>query len=422
MLNFLIFALLFVAGFIGLVMIFGIPVHWYFAFLLAKRDFIFTQVPEGKFKEVVRLGAHKKTLLAKEGHKIDPNGNIVNLQAGEKPQNSLPGGLHIIGWPGIDKIYRGHMKFLKSMPQGSVKAYDEEDVDAFYAKVDYPYAVSFVNCEDKNNLPLIGHATLLANVSGPVRSLFKTANFYETMIGLVLPSIRECLKGHGFDELKQKDDLDEIIWQALNEPNPDAPNGVIRQMFDNYGVEIVALRIVNIDPADEEMRQLTLTKYKAEREADAADAVARRDAMLTGGTLTKMVEDQISATETIMGKLTKDQKHQVRQDCLNMLLRERAAKAGGLKDIRIANADGSSFAGGSISEIVGGIVAAVAASASAKQDSPTSNTGNSGSQNPGGKKPSKNPAKAKTDEEKAEEHFKMFGKYPTWDPLQRKPN
>ncbi|MFH1968335.1 MAG: SPFH domain-containing protein [bacterium] len=256
----------------------AVPIHWYIAWFLARYDFVFTNVPEGYFKVVVRFGAIRRIIMSKENHRVDESGDIVELIPGEQPESVLPGGLRLVGWPGIDRIYTREMRFLKALPNGDIKPYEVEGVDTFYAKVDYPYALPFVKCEDKNNLPLDGHATLLAHVANPAKSLYLTANFYDTMVGLVLPSVRECLKGYSFDELKEKDDLDEIIWEKLEELNPSAnsPQGkisVIDELRDSYGVSIVALRIVNIDPP-EEYRKATLTKWMAERKKDAAVAVA----------------------------------------------------------------------------------------------------------------------------------------------------
>jgi hypothetical protein len=300
-------------------------VRWYICWLMAQVNFIFTEVPEGRFKVVTRFGGHKKTLLNKEGYKLaeadelDASGNpvvlkgdIVPLKPGEQAPPTLQGGLFLIGWPGIDRLFATNMKFLKSLSSGSIESHSEELQDTFYAKVDYNYAILFRDCEDKNNLPLIGHATLLANVTGPYRSLFRTKNFYETMVGLVLPSIRECLKGYSYDELKDKDDLDEIIWQALNEPNPKGRTkpgsattmSVREQLYEDYGVEIIALRIVNVDPADAKLRELTLIKYRAEREADAADAVRRKEAIEAAGPLALAMDEwvatQVQDGETVV--------------------------------------------------------------------------------------------------------------------------
>lgn len=287
-------------------------IRWYICWLMAQFDFVYTEVPEGRFKIVTRFGGHRKTLLNKKGHNIAPaddpdkgilKGDIVKLESGEEAAESR---LFLIGWPGIDRIFSTKMEFLKSLPNGGVESHDKESEDTFYAKVDYNYAVPFVDCEDKNNLPLIGYATLLANVTGPEKSLFQTKNFYETMIGLILPSIRECLRGYGYDDFQgegakvKKDELDEIIWKALEEPNPRGRDGkdglkmsVKDQLYEDYGVVIINLRIVDIDPADEELRKLTLIRYKAERQADAAQAVRRREALEAAGSIILAMDEWV---------------------------------------------------------------------------------------------------------------------------------
>lgn len=402
--------------------------RWYIAAIMAKYDFIFTIVPESYFKEVVRSGAHKKTLLSKRGYKINENGDIVQCAQGEKvPETLLTGGLMVVGWPLIDTIYKREMKFTKSLPNGEIKAYNVKDVDKFYAAVDYPYILPFEQCKDKNNLPLLGHATLLAHVVNPVKSLFATANFYDTMIGLVLSSVRKCLKEYSFDEIKAEDDLNDIIWAELNSPNPDEPWGVINRLRDKYGVVIVALRIVNIDPP-ERYRNLTLTKWKAEREADAAHAFAKKEAEETEGRVVESVarangmkrEDleiilktkpELKGLPAEKGGYKEDFEH-----ARDLLKRDRAGR--GLKDIRVGNVDGTSLEPA---------ISALAAMFGFAQNKESSGSGDSG-KNPGGGKggqqgggagaansPSDNPADA------AERYFKRHGEYPDWDPLQRTP-
>lgn len=328
------------------------PIYWYIGAFLAQYDFIFTSVPESYFKEVVRFGGHKKTLLSKQGYRIDEKGDIVKITSIDPPETSLPGGLRIIGWPFIDKIYKRQMKFLKSLPNGDIKIYDVENVDKFYARVDYPYALPFVKCEDRNNLPLLGHATLLAHVKNPTDSLFITANFYDTMIGLVLPSVRECLKRFIFDEIKVKDDLDEIIWKELNAKDSDLgePDGVIGRLRKDYGIVIVALRIVNIDPP-EEYRGMSLTKWKAEREADAAQAVGRKAAEETEGRVVQAVAIANGLTREELENILKSNPKLkglpasaggFKEDFAHnrdLLKRDRAGE--GLEDIRVGNVDGT---------------------------------------------------------------------------------
>lgn len=387
--------LLALAAIILILIVSGVPIHWYVAGLLAKYDFIFTNAPESYFKEVVRFGGHRKTLLSKEEHKINNDGDIVPLVQGEQPQVSLPGGLRLIGWPFIDRIYRREMKFLKSLPSGDVKTYEVENVDKFYARVDYPYALPFVKCEDRNNLPLLGHATLLARVVNPVKSLFATANFYDTMIGLVLPSVRECLKGYTFDDLKKKDDLDEIIWHTLDEPNPDPEHhqSVIGRLLEEYGLEIVALRIVNIDPP-EEYRDITLTKWKAERAADAAKAVAEAEAKKAAGpiglAMDEWVKREKESGETLSQTRTRLRKSGEYERHKKLLADQINRSRGTVQERKVDISSGGEPIGtGSIASIAGTIAAAVIGAAAGKgMGGKDSSEGGSSGKNPkkGGKR------------------------------------
>ncbi|TSC95003.1 MAG: hypothetical protein CEN87_15 [Parcubacteria group bacterium Licking1014_1] len=381
---------------IYLVLVFVPQVRWYLAWFLAKYDIIYTTVPEGYFKLVVRFGAVRKILMSKSNHKINDNGDIVN----EPPQSSLPGGLHIIGWPGIDRIYAREMKFLKSLPNGEVKTYEVENIDKFYARVDYPYALSFVKCEDKNNLPLLGHAILLANIINPAKSLFVTANFYDTMVGLVLPVVRECLEDFSFDEIKErKKDLDELMWKELKQDQPDGANSVIKELREKYGVHIVAFRIVNIDPP-EEYRKATLTKWTAEREADAAAAVAKAEAQKAAGpiglAMAEWVNGEKEEGETIAqtrARLRQSGEYEKHKKLLADQI-NRSRKTVQERKVDIVSG-GEPLAGGSIASIAGTIAAAIIGVTSAKNIKDGGDADNLGSKK-GGKK--KNPKDMDDDE------------------------
>jgi len=376
-----------------------IPIHWYIALFLAKHDFVFTRVPEAHFKVVVRFGAVRKILMSKKGCRIDEHGDIVDLASGELPEETLPGGLRLIGWPGIDKIYTGKMKFKKSLPDGSVKDYDEESVSEFFARVDYSCAVLFVKCEDKNNLPIFGHATLLAHVVNPEKSLFATANFYNTMVGLVLPVIRECLESYTFDELKdmKKEDLDESMWKELKAKQPDGSASVIEQLRDKYGIGIVALRIVNIDPP-EEYRDITLTKWKAEREADAAEAVAKAEARKAAGPIGLAVEQWVKSEAEEAGETVAVARKRLREsgeyDKHKKLLADQINRSRRTVQERKVDitSGGEPLEGGTIASVAGTIAAAVIA-ATAGKDIKDDGGGGGGAtgQSQSGKNPGGNP-------------------------------
>ena len=110
----------------------------------------------------------------------------------------------------------------------------------------------------------------------------------------------------------------------------------------------------------EDMAALVGAKYRA----DAASETARQEAQETAGALTLMINEQIAAAVASGLTITDEDRRQIRKECLNILLRGRAAKVGALKDVRVGSASGGDFAQGSISEFVGSIISAVVASRS----------------------------------------------------------
>jgi regulator of protease activity HflC (stomatin/prohibitin superfamily) len=404
-LNVLMFVLLVVAGLVGLAMIFRLPIHWYFAFLLARRDFIFTQVPEARFNLVMRFGSHRKTLLSKEGHKIDPDGRIVELSPGEEVKTLLPGGLRIIGWPGVDKLYKREMKFKKSLQDGT-KDYDVIGEKDFFAKVDYPYAVPFIECEDVNNIPITGHATLLSHIDHPYKSLFATANFYETMLGLVLPAVRECFRAYSFTQLKQQknQDLDMMLWQYLSDPQKNPQPGsnlsVIDELYSKYGVKVLAFRVVLLD-LPPELREASQRKWQAEMDRDAAKVKAEASAALFDDT-NQALKLWLAEQKTAGNKPTRAQIEAKQEE-----LRQRAlAKTPGYQQVHIKGLENATTA------VVGG--------------GGTGGTGilvgGSSGKNPGSsQQPGQGNAgnRGKSPEEEAEEFFKKHGVYPRWGPKGR---
>lgn len=97
---------------------------------------------------------------------------------------------------------------------------------------------------------------------------------------------------------------------------------------------------------------------------EAAPHVAAREKIEAGDAWQQMVQDQIATSKV---ELTRAEKMEIRKECLNLIVRKQTMKGGGkLIDARISNADGSPLASGSLTELVGGVVAAVIAAMSAK--------------------------------------------------------
>ncbi|MBI1866238.1 MAG: hypothetical protein HYS02_00525 [Candidatus Staskawiczbacteria bacterium] len=160
--------------------------------------------------------------------------------------------------------------------------------------------------------------------------------------------------------------------KALKEPNPDESGdvSVIDKLRNEYGVVIVALRIINIDPP-EEFRGITLTRWRAEREADAAEAVATAEARKAAGpiglAMEKWVEYEKEEGETVTqakARLRKSGEYEKHKKLLaDQINRSRGTVQERKVDI---SSGGEAIEGGSIASIAGTIAAAFIGAAAGK--------------------------------------------------------
>lgn len=361
----------------------------------------FAFVDEGTSRQVVRFGGYLKTLIQKEGYAIDASGELcTSVQRGW-----LPRGLFWVSiWKplGIDKIYKRTMKFVRAMPDGTYEKHADENTDFLLTGTQYQYALLFSSAEDSNRLPLSGQMTMTAMITNPYKALFLVKDWFDALVSRVLPRVRQYISEHTYDQIIYDPavQLDADVFDMLHEKDPADPSSrsILDILHQEYGIRLVALETVNVDPP-ENYRSSTLQKWQAAQNA-------AMEAEETGGALTLMVDQQIEAAQK-HHKLTKAEKKEIRAQCLNMLLRDRAAKTGGLKDIRVANADGTSFGRGSIGEIVAGVAAAVTAAATGKT------LGSQGDRKDGGKGGGKS-SNGKSDKDIAEETFEQTGGWPSW--------
>ncbi len=322
--------------------------------------YCFTGVKEGRFRIVVRGGAFQRAILVKEGHKLDSNGNISELAPGEKPKHPRwMGGWRWVGWLrplGIDRIFtKDEMKFKKSSDNGTVENRDLKGEKDFLAAVDYPYAIPFENYEDRDNIPITGHATLVANVSNPYKSTFATTNFYNIMIQMsVGPAIRECLENYAFTELEEKKkkgkkDLDELLWAYISDstknPQQGSTDSVVDELWKKYGIRVVALRVIQLDPPTW-FREKATAKRAAQLDADkATEETAGRilkSAAMNAGLSVKDLSRKIKKNPELKG--VPNAQGGFKEDfdyARDQTKRDRAGS--GLRDVRVGNADGTNL-------------------------------------------------------------------------------
>lgn len=316
--------------------------------------FCFTYVKEGTAKNVVRFGGYRKTLLAKKGYKLNPYGDVEQLDIGEKPQYpAFMGGLRWVSLLkplGIDRIYTRTMKYVKALSDGTFERRADENTDFVLAGTQFQYGLEFSSAEDSAKLPLSGKMTMTAMIVSPYRALFLVREWFDALVGRVLPRVRQYISEHAYDKIINDPgtQLDKDVFKLLQEPDDtDSPlrRSIIQILRQEYGIELVALETVNVDPP-EGYREATLAKWKAQQTAD-------KDVEETAGRILKSVamSAHISVKE-LKAKLKKNDKLRgisnaqggFKEDfdkAWDQVKRDRAGA--GLRDVRVGNADGTNL-------------------------------------------------------------------------------
>lgn len=327
----------------------------------------FTIVDEGTSKLVVRLGEYQETLLVKRGYKVDDDGEIVELQAGEAPPPSLPGGLRFVGfWP-FDSVYiQKEFEWIKINPDNTAEDRYEENVDFILAR-DYVYGIRVLKAEDVDLVPLDVLLAVTAWVSNPSKAYLRNAkDWFRTLVGRVSHYPREFVAIRSY-EVVQKADLENELMQKLLDDD------IITEFKQRYGITIYKVEVLDINP-DEKFRALTLQKRVGQMNANqAVEETAGRILKMVAAMNSMPVEtpkddqgrpipgapeglkERLAANPNLRG--TPSSKGGYKEDfdyARDQVKRDRAGEKGELTDIRVGNSDGTPFPEGAI---IGGLAA-----------------------------------------------------------------
>ncbi|MCX6718287.1 MAG: hypothetical protein NTY81_01640 [Candidatus Staskawiczbacteria bacterium] len=353
--------------------------------------FCFTFVKEGTAKNVVRFGGYRKTILAKRGFRLSSDGDVVE---GGSSSPALLGGLRWVSLLrplGIDRIYSRTMRYTKALPDGKFERRQDENTDFILAGTQYQYGLEFSNAEDMKKLPLHGIMTMTAMIINPYKALFLVRDWFDALVTRVLPRVRQYISEHEYDKIINDPgtQLDRDVFAMLAHDGPGGEPSIISILKNQYGIELLALETVNIDPP-EGYREATLAKWSAQQTAD-------KDMEETAGRILKSVARLAHITEDeLKEKLDANPKLRgipnseggFKDDfdrAWDQVKRDRAGASGDLRDIRIGSVDGTPFAQGSIAELIGGVAAAFAVKDSGGGQRGVGNPGRQGNPRGGGR-------------------------------------
>lgn len=337
-------------------------------FVFAPYNLFFTNVKEGTFKAVMKGGAFAYGLIQWKGHTLDREQNVIE----ETPMRKEPwhpfGGLRFYGfWP-VYRIYTYNFEKWVGVSEDGEKLEDHaaESVDYISLK-DHVYGLELTKAEDTKGLPLSWKEALTARVLNPYRALFVAQKWYKILITRISPYIRDFSGTISFEQLTaDPKGLSEFVDQKIDarirsDKVEDYPN-ILELFKKRYGVDIRRIETIDVNPP-EEFRRDTIKQYLGEQESrmqseETAGRILRMVAIAMGMTVEELQKD-LKDNPQKRGMWAKDGGY---KDAFayaeDQVKRDRAAAEGDLRDIRIANADGTSFQDQAIGLLIGGVAAA----------------------------------------------------------------
>lgn len=294
--------------------IFGLVAIWYLAqrviYLCAKRGIFWVIPEEGYAIAIMKNGTFYKMLLAYTGYRfvqkvpdvvedIDHDGidaknkfdnlNVYHIEPEENEEAMhdfmthalemlfLVNGIAWVGFPGFYEIYHFKHKWLDDKFQSR-----EEEVGKILVQ-EYVYGLPLKDIELEGGIPYEIRLLVTLQVTNPAKALFRVGRYLDTALERIYGWSREKFSNLSFDDFVAK------TTGLEGEVSSGVPSGKLakalseildsaKELEEQFGVSIKKIQVVDIDPADERMRGITLKKEIAKQEAAVAIEKAHGEA------------------------------------------------------------------------------------------------------------------------------------------------
>jgi regulator of protease activity HflC (stomatin/prohibitin superfamily) len=272
-------------------LILGIPLltYWILFQKLFPNNYFFGYIGEATGRHLMRGNHVKDTQIQMRGRKLNPDGKI-EPRTGKEPK---VGPLGRLVWLGIPPIGHFHEYKLK-VPKLTIVRDDQGNVTAEYTKIitmdltavslkDHTYHLRVVDAEDIDGLHLDVWFTVVMTVVHPYKAVFQAEQWVTKTLDVIEAEARNVITQKKYQEW-QNDSKDMSIEIRRRIAESNEGNGVItnfQQIEDRWGTEVLSLQLRRIDPP-KAFRDLTLAKWQAERNAEAAIVKAKADAEVLG--------------------------------------------------------------------------------------------------------------------------------------------
>ena len=259
---------------------------------LAENNILLTFAREGEAKPIMGSGdsGFQKFLFQYRGHYLDKEWNVIE-ESGDNNNKTKNKFLSLINFFGLSGVKYLGIPFMQTLHTYTFRwnslrqtadsttqdnggiyftPHDEQlqhillQQDIYYARVE--------GAEDNKMVPLNLDATIKVKIVNPYKALFRVQEWLEMVWGLVIPALRRYASTQDWEILvKNRAEKGSEYYEMLKS------EGTIRDIKDNYGVDIMEFQFIRISPAGERaiMYEEAATKeYIATQEAKRIQILA----------------------------------------------------------------------------------------------------------------------------------------------------
>jgi len=244
----------------------------------APNDVFGTFPEEGYSLIIVRGLGFRKVLLKKEGFGLNNTWDVVPENQSTKKEKEFFGMFFFL-WP-LERIYVYRQKWTK-YTEGE-KSIEKEEVLRGALLKSYTYSISLSKAEDASRMPIDIIMAVEMMISNPYKALFSMQNWYGGVSNFIRGEIRDEIQRISYSQMIGANaiPLDRILEQKLM--------NLIGLIKDQYGVEVLKVKTVQIAPSDKELvdastrasvAELRLKATKIDAEAEAIKELQRLQAL-----------------------------------------------------------------------------------------------------------------------------------------------
>lgn len=246
-------------------------------FIGAKFDIFFTEnIQEGMGAAVMVGGKFSHWIMFHKDKIIRLDGKIIDHEGARCTAPFQILGRAWVGIPGIHKMYEYEMTW-EELNEATGRPYSRKRTTKFVFTKVFPYAISVIEVEDKNNLPI--NIVVVVNVrpTNLFTALFRVESYQAQLRDYIRKQIINITGKYSWEDIKSEIDKDKgesiSISTELLRLNENVP-GSDRNLSGLIGFEIVQASLVSLELAGSnkvEIEKATTAKNIAALNAGAAE-------------------------------------------------------------------------------------------------------------------------------------------------------